>query len=88
MKMAEGNIPWTQAVSLSVDNTNSMIGAHNSFASCCKAQNPDIYVHGCPCHLAHITASNANDAFTAVACKQTLGSGFGFLFGGGGRERN
>ena len=36
MKMAEDKIPWSQAVSLSMDNTNSMIGAHNSFASCCK----------------------------------------------------
>ena len=50
-KMAEDKIPWTQAVSLSVDNTNSMIGAHDSFASRCKAQNPNIYVHGCPCHI-------------------------------------
>jgi hypothetical protein len=66
-KMAKDEIPWSQAVSLSVDNTNSMIGAHNSFASRCKAKNPDIYVLGCPCHLAHIAASNANDAFTEVA---------------------
>jgi hypothetical protein len=65
--MEEDKIPWSQAVSLSVDNTNSMIGAHNSFASRCKAQNPDIYVLGCPCHLAHIAASNANDAFTEIA---------------------
>ena len=65
-KMEEDGIPWSHAVSLSVDNTNSMIGAHNSFASRCKAQNPDIYIHGCPCHLAHIAASNANDAFTKV----------------------
>ena len=64
--MAKDEIPWSQAVSLSVDNTNSMIGAHNSFASRCKAKNPDIYLLGCPCHLAHIAASNANDAFTEV----------------------
>ena len=43
-----------------------MIGAHNSLASHLKAQNPDIYIHGCPFHLAHIAASNANDAFTKV----------------------
>ena len=60
-------IPWSQAVSLSVDNTNSMIGAHNSLASHCKGRNPGVYVAGCPCHLAHIAASHAHDAFAQVA---------------------
>ena len=66
-KMEEDHIAWSQAVSLSVDNTNSMIGAYNSFASRCKSQNVDIYVLGCPCHLAHIAASNANDAFVEIS---------------------
>jgi hypothetical protein len=65
-KMLEDEIPWSQAVSHSVDNTNSMIGVHNSFASRCKAQNSEIYVRGCPCHLAHIAASNADDAFSEI----------------------
>ena len=47
----DDHIVWSQAVSLSVDNTNSMIGAHNSFASQRKSQNADIYVLGCPCHF-------------------------------------
>jgi len=59
-KLEEDEIPWSQAVSLSVDNTNSMIGAHNSLASRCKGRNPEIYVAGCPCHLAHIAASHAH----------------------------
>ena len=66
-KMEDDHIAWSQAVSLSVDNTNSMIGAHNSFASRCKAQNADIYVLGCPRHLAHISASTANDAFVEIS---------------------
>ena len=64
--MLEDEIPWSQAVSLSVDNTISMIGVHNSSASRCKAQNSEIYVLGCPCHLVHIAASNANDAFSEI----------------------
>jgi len=44
-----------------------MIGAHNSLASRCKGRNPEIYVAGCPCHLAHIAASHAHDAFAQVA---------------------
>ena len=66
-KMEDDNIEFSQAVSLSVDNTNSMIGAHNSFACRCKDQNENIYVLGCPCHLAHIAASNANDAFVEIS---------------------
>ena len=62
-RFEQDNIPWCHAVSLSVDNTNSMIGVHNSFASRCKVQNQEIYICGCPCHLANIAASNAHDAF-------------------------
>lgn len=65
-KFEQDNIPWCNAVSLSIDNTNSMIGAHNSFASRCKVQNQEIYVCGCPCHLANIAASHAHDAFAEV----------------------
>ena len=66
-KIEDDHIVWFQAVSLSVDNTNSMIGAHNSFASPYKAQNADIYVLGCPCHLAHISASTSNNAFVDIS---------------------
>ena len=62
----QDNIPWSHAVGLSVDNTNSMIGVHNSVASRCRVQNEEIYICGCPCHLANIAASNAHDAFAEV----------------------
>ena len=65
-KIEADEIPWTQIVSLSVDNTNSMVGAHNSLASRLKAKNPETYVLGCPCHLAHIAASGAHDAFAKI----------------------
>ncbi len=62
-RIEKDKIPWSHAVSLSVDNTNSMIGVHNSIASRCKVKNQEIYVCGCPCHLANIAASNAHDSF-------------------------
>ena len=62
-KFAVDSIPWINAVSLSNDNTNSMIGRNNSFSSRCKQRNPDIFVSGCACHLCHIAANIAHDAF-------------------------
>ena len=62
-KFDEDSIPWLNAVSLSVDNTNAMIGARNTVVSRCKDKNPNIFIAGCPCHL---VASEANDAFSEV----------------------
>ena len=62
----QNNIPWSHAVGLNVDNTNSTIGEHNSVASRCRVQNEEIYICRCPCHLANIAASNAHDAFPEV----------------------
>ena len=65
-KFRADSIPWANVVSLGVDNTNSMIGKNNSFASWCRQRNPDIFVSGCPCHLVHIAASNGHDSFAKV----------------------
>ena len=63
-------IPWHNCASLSVDNTNAMVGKQNSVASRFLQKNPNIFIGGCPCHLAHITASHANDAFSnAISTK-------------------
>lgn len=35
-KFQNDSMPWLNAVSLSVDNTNSMVGCNNSIASRCK----------------------------------------------------
>ena len=59
-------MPWLNAISLSVDNTNAMIGRNNSIASRCKTRNQSIFISGCPCHLAHLAATVANDSFTEV----------------------
>ena len=63
-KFTKEGIPWLNAISLSVDNTNAMIGRNNSIASHCKAKNQSIFISGCPCHLAHLAATAANDSFT------------------------
>ena len=63
-KFTDDSMPWLNSVSLSVDNTNAMIGRHNSVASRCIDKNPNIFISGCPCHLAHIAATEANDAFS------------------------
>ena len=65
-KFRADSIPWANAVSLSVDNTNSIIGKNNSFASWCRQRNPDIFVSGCPCHLVHIAARNGHDSFVNI----------------------
>ena len=65
-KFGADSMPWENAVSLSVDNANAMIGRNNSMASRCKNENPDIFISGCPCHSAHIAATEANDAFAEI----------------------
>ena len=41
-----------------------MIGRKNSIASRFKQKNESCFIGGCPYHLAHIVASNTNDAFS------------------------
>ena len=44
-----------------------MIGSRYSLASRCKDHNPSIFIAGCPCHPAHLVASEANDAITQLS---------------------
>ena len=62
----EDGVLWENVVSLSVDNTNAVIGTRNSVACRCIQKNPSIFIGGSPCHLAHLVASEANYAFTEV----------------------
>ena len=57
-------IPWQNCASLSVHNTEAMVGKHNSVGSRFLEKNPNVFIGGCHRHLAHIAASNANDAFS------------------------
>ena len=60
----KNQIPWENCVSLSVNNTSTMIGKNNSIASRFLERNENIFIAGCPCHLAHVAASNSHDAFS------------------------
>ena len=66
-KFESDSVPWVNAVSLNVDNTNATIGTHNSTVSRCKGKNPSDFISGCPCHLAHLVASEANYSLTKIA---------------------
>ena len=55
-------IPWDNCIGLGVDNTSVNTGRHNSIISRVRAINPKVYLMGCPCHIAHNTASGAADA--------------------------
>ena len=57
---------WSNCVSLSIDNTNTIIGRNDSVASHFLERNPEMFIAGCPCHLSHIAASHTNDAFSDV----------------------
>ena len=65
-KFTKDSMLWSNCVSLSIDNTNTMIGRNDSVASRFVNKNPEIFVAGCPCHLAHIAASHANDSFSEI----------------------
>ena len=55
-------MPWDNCIGLGVDNTSVNTGRHNSVISRVHAINPNVYLMGCPCHIAHNTASGAADA--------------------------
>ena len=57
-------IPWQNCAILSVDTTKAMVGRRNSVGSRFLEKNPNFFIGGCSCYLAHIAASNTNDAFS------------------------
>ena len=59
-------MPYKNCITLSVDNASTMVGVNNSVASQFKTKNQKISTGECPCHLAHISASHANDSFSDV----------------------
>ena len=58
------DMPRNYCVSLSVDNTNAMIGIRKSVASRSLGRGNEICIAGCQCHLVLIEAGHANDGFS------------------------
>ena len=52
------SLDWDNCITYSSDNTNSMVGAHNSLLKKIKDSQGDqkVFDVGCPCHLAHLCA--------------------------------
>ena len=59
------SLDWGNFVVYSSDNTNSMIGQHNSFLQEIRSAQGDqkIFDLGCPCHLAHTCAGKGAKEF-------------------------
>ena len=64
--MKSHNIPWTNCVGLSVDNTLVNMGCRNSIKTRVLDKNSATYIMGCLCHIVHNTAGKAADAFEEV----------------------
>ena len=57
------SISWTNCVGMGMDNTSVNMGRHNSIMTRVRSTNSSVYSMGCPCHIAHNTASTAAGSF-------------------------
>ena len=59
-------IPWSNCIAASVDNTFVNIGKHNSTLTRVKGKNSAVYFMGCPCHIVHNICVKAAEKFLQV----------------------
>ena len=52
--LEDSGIPWSNIVGFESDNTNVMVGKHNSVLSRVKEKQPLVFSQGCVCHLSNL----------------------------------
>lgn len=62
--LVSNNIPWTNCLAFSLDNTSVNLGKHNSIKTRVTEKNPETFFMGCPCHIVHNTAGNGAQVFS------------------------
>lgn len=75
-------IPLSNCVALGVDNTNGIVGAHNSLRTRITSENPSIHVAGCVCHTLHNSAKKGGEILSVRMRRQRedRDSLFGFQY--------
>ena len=60
------DLDWDNVVSVGLDNTTINMGSRNSLRTRILAENPQIFIAGCKCHLAHLAAENGAEAYASI----------------------
>ena len=60
------DLDWDNAVSVGLDNTYANMGSINSLRTRILAENPQTFIAGCNCHLAHLAAGKGGEAYASV----------------------
>ena len=64
--MIKLQLPWSNCVGFSLDDTSANLGVRNSIKTRVILKNENCYFMGCPCHIIHNTAHKGSVGFTRV----------------------
>ena len=71
--MRNDRLDWEKVLSVDLDNTNTIMGEHNSLKSRTHTENLETFIAGYNSHLAHIAACNGGQGYcpaTGFDCKE------------------